>query len=268
MNGIEDKAVIVTGGAGGDYSLGAEIVRTFHQSGAKVVIADLNSDAATALAAELKVNAIACTTDITSDIQLRSLVDTAVENFGGVDFIVNCAATYEEEGLDTSREQLLRGLNVNTVSAARLTQIALPHLEVSRGAVVNFGSVSGKVVQFGRFMYAISKAANIHMTKVQAAQLAGRGIRVNAVSPGWTWSDPIAGATDGNRNRADGVGATMHPLGCIGGQRDVANACLFLCSDEAKHITGIDMPVDGGYMTLGPEQQTGSIEWLTAQVEV
>lgn len=263
MNGIRNKVVIVTGGAGGQHSLGAEVVRAFHRARAKVVIADLNGDAATALASELGENALACETDVTSDAQLRALVDTAAEQFGQIDFVINCAATYEEQGLESTREQILNGLNVNTVSGALLTQMALPYLEQNGGAVVNFGSVSGKVVQFGRFMYALSKAANIHMSRLQAAQLAGRGVRVNTVSPGWTWSDPIAGATHGDRAKADSAGAAMHPLGHIGSQQDVANACLFLCSDEAKHITGIDLPVDGGYTTLGPEQQIGSLEWLS-----
>ncbi len=102
------------------------------------------------------------------------------------------------------------------------------------------------------------------MTRLQAAQLAEHGIRVNCVSPGWTWSDPIAMCVNGDRAKADEAGALMHPQGKIGDQLDVANACLFLCSDAAKHITGIDLPVDGGYMTLGPEQQTGSLDWLSA----
>ena len=264
MQGIENKVVIVTGGAGGPYSIGAEIVRSFHRAGARVVIADINEASAEDLARELQQNAIAVTTDITSDAQLRKLIEVTIEAFGGIDFIINCAATYEEAGLDSSREQLQKGLDINTVSAAMLTQFALPHLQASRGAVVNFGSVSGKICQFGRFVYAISKAACLHMTRVQAAQLATHGIRVNSVSPGWAWSDPIGGATGGDREKADSVGATMHPLGRISDQADVANACLFLCSEEARHITGVDLPVDGGYMTLGPEQQTGSIDWLTS----
>jgi NAD(P)-dependent dehydrogenase (short-subunit alcohol dehydrogenase family) len=264
MQGISGKVVIVTGGAGGPYSVGAEIVRGFHQAGAKVVIADINGDAAASLAVELGEGAIAQTTDITSDAQLQALVDAAVAAFGGIDFIINSAASYDEAGMDSSREQLLKGIDVNTVSAAMLTNLALEQLQARGGAVVNFGSISGKVCQFGRFMYAISKAANLHMTKIQAAQLAGAGVRVNCVSPGWTWSDPIGGATEGNREKADSIGATMHPLGKIGDQADVANACLFLCSDAACHITGVDLPVDGGYMTLGPEQQIGSIEWLTS----
>ena len=264
MEGLENKVAIITGGAGGPESIGAEIVRGFHRAGAKVVIADINQDSAARLADELQHDVVAVPTDITDDSQLQRLVDATVEAFGGIDFIINSAATYEEAGLESTREQLLNGLNVNTVSAAMLTQLALPHLKASRGAVVNFGSISGKVCQFGRFMYAVSKAANIHMTKIQAAQLAGDGIRVNSVSPGWTWSDPIAGATEGNRKKANDIGATMHPLGQIGDQADVANACLFLCSEQARHITGVDLPVDGGYMTLGPEQQTGSIEWLTS----
>ena len=100
------------------------------------------------------------------------------------------------------------------------------------------------------------------MTKIQAAQLAAHGIRVNSVSPGWTWSDPIGGATEGDREKADRIGSAMHPMGKIGDQSDVAEACIFLCSDHAGHITGVDLPVDGGYTTLGPEQQIGSIEWL------
>lgn len=263
MNGIKNKVAIVTGGAGGEHSLGAEVVRAFHRCGAKVVIADVNSEAANMLASSLGDQVLAHATDVTSDSQLRTLIETTVERFGGIDFIINCAATYEEQGLESTREQMLHGLNVNTVSGALLTQMALPYLEQNGGAVVNFGSVSGKVVQFGRFMYALSKAANIHMSRMQAAQLASRGVRVNTVSPGWTWSDPIAGATDGDRTKADNAGAVMHPLGHIGSQLDVANACLFLCSEEAKHITGVDLPVDGGYMTLGPEQQTGSLQWLS-----
>lgn len=264
MQGIENKVVIVTGGAGGPYSIGAEIVRGFHRAGARVVIADIDEGNAKRLAEELQTNAIAVTTDITSDAQLRRLIDVTIEAFGGINFIINSAATYEEDGLESSREQLLNGLDVNTVSAAMLTQFALPHLQASRGAVVNFGSISGKICQFGRFMYAISKAANLHMTKLQAAQLATHGIRVNSISPSWVWSDPIGGATGGDRGKADSVGATMHPLGGIIDQVDLANACLFLCSEQARHITGVDLPVDGGYMTLGPEQQTGSIEWLTS----
>ena len=265
MQGINDKVAIITGGAGGPQSLGAEIVRTFHSAGASVVISDINGESATELAAELGERALACNTDITDDRQLQILVDTTVETFGQLDFVINCACTYDEAGMESTREQLLNGLNVNTVSAAVLVQKALPYLRKSRGSIVNFGSISGKVTQFGRFMYAISKAGNLHMTRLQAAQYAEHGIRVNSVSPGWTWSDPIAGGTEGDREKADRIGAAMHPLGKIGDQRDVANACLFLCSSEAKHISGVDLPVDGGYMTLGPEQQTGSIEWLTGE---
>ena len=175
MQGLVNRVVIITGGAGGIYSLGADIVRAFHEAKAKVVIADLNSDAAAKLAQELGENALAHTTDITSDAQLKSLVDATVERFGQLDFIVNCAATYEEDGLDSTREQLLNGFDVNTVSAAMLTKIALPHLISSRGAVVNFGSISGKITQFGRFMYALSKAA---LTVFTCSPPSGRSIRM------------------------------------------------------------------------------------------
>ena len=80
-----------------------------------------------------------------------------------------------------------------------------------------------------------------------------------------TWSDPIAMATNGSIEAADRVGAKMHPLGRIGRGKDVADAILYLCSEDAAFVTGIDLPVDGGYSTLGPEQTTSPFEWLASE---
>ena len=97
MEGIEGKVAIITGGAGGPESIGAEIVRTFHSAGARVVIADLNAESAASLAEELRHNVMAVPTDITDDKQLQRLVDATVEAFGSIDFIVNSAATYVKD---------------------------------------------------------------------------------------------------------------------------------------------------------------------------
>jgi NAD(P)-dependent dehydrogenase (short-subunit alcohol dehydrogenase family) len=262
MNNYERKVVLVTGGAGGPASLGAEIVRRFHGEGAQVAIADINEEQGAALSQELGDRAFFQRTDITSDQDIEAIVERTISNFGKLDVLVNSACTYAESGLDSSREEWLNLLNVNTVSAALMVKKAIPELKKTQGAIVNFSSVAGKISQAGLFAYSVSKAANLHLTHKLAAELAPDGIRVNAVSPGWTWSDPISMAANGSIKTADTIGARMHPLGRIGRGKDVADAILFLCSDEASFITGVDLPVDGGYTTLGPEQTTSPFEWL------
>lgn len=262
MKRYEGKVVLITGGAGGVASLGAEIVRRFHGEGAMVAIADINEDQGAALSEELGERAIFLRTDITSDEDIKTVFESTIDHFGKLDALINCACTYAESGVDSNREEWLNLLNVNTVSAALMAKEAIPALKKTQGAIVNFSSVSGKISQTGMFAYSVSKAANLQLTRKLAAELAPERIRVNTVSPGWTWSDPISMATNGSIETADSVGAKMHPLGRIGRGKDVADAILFLCSEEASFITGVDLPVDGGYTTLGPEQTTSPFDWL------
>lgn len=259
---FQDKVVLITGGAGGAASLGAQIVRGFHKNGAKVVIADINEEEGAALSDELGDRATFLRTDVTSDKDIQAIVQHTLDHFGKLNALINSACTYAESGLDSNRQEWLDLLNVNTVSAALMAQEAIPALTKSKGAIVNFSSVSGKISQTGMFAYSVSKAANLQLTRKLAAELAPTGVRVNTVSPGWTWSDPISMAVNGSIETADSVGAKMHPLGRIGRGKDVADAIMFLCSDEAGFITGVDLPVDGGYTTLGPEQTISPFEWL------
>jgi NAD(P)-dependent dehydrogenase (short-subunit alcohol dehydrogenase family) len=138
-----------------------------------------------------------------------------------------------------------------------------PHM-VRRGggAVVNFGSISAKVAQHGRWLYPVSKAATLQLTRNEAMDLAGDKIRVNSVSPGWTWSKVIAELSKNNRAKADSVGAPFHLLGRIGNPEEVAQAVVFLCSSHASFITGTDLAVDGGYAAMGPERAEEAIPKL------
>ena len=101
----------------------------------------------------------------------------------------------------------------------------------------------------------------MHFTRLAAVALAPRGLRAVTVSPGWTWSPPMAEMAGGDRELADRAGAIVHPLGRVGRMEEVANAVVFAASDRASWINGCDLPVDGGYSALGPDQGRGPRHW-------
>lgn len=251
MNEFEGKAVLVTGGATG---LGAAIAGAFAAAGARVAVFDIDEAAGQALALRLGPNAFFSRTDVTADEQLREGLRRIDERFGRLDFLVNNACLYADEGLASERSLWLRALDVNLVSGAVLLREALPLLRRQGGAVVNLSSIAGKIGQAERAVYPSCKAAILQLTRNEAAALAPHGIRVNAVTPAWTWSPALEQLAGGDRAVADAVGSRLHPLGRVGDAQDVAGAVLFLCSDAARFVTGIDLPVDGGYAVLGPEQ--------------
>jgi len=252
MTRFGGKVAIVTGGA---TSIGAAIVGAFHAEGAKVVIADIDEAAGRALATRLGDRALFHRTDVADDAEIAACVGAAVASFGGIDIVVNNACTFVDKGLQSSRAEWLQSLNVNLVGGAIFVREAAPHMRRrGGGAIVNFSSIAGKHGQRGRALYPAAKAAILQLTRNEAMELAGDRIRVNAVSPGWTWSTVIERATQGDRAKADRIAADYHPLGRVADAEDVARAVLFLCSEDARHITGIDVPVDGGYAMTGPDQ--------------
>ena len=260
MNGIAGKMVIVTGGAA---MLGAGIARAFYHACARVIIADLDVTRGDHLARELGARAAFHATDITSDAALDSLVAEAVSRFGGIDFLINNAVTYVDEGLASDRALWLQALNINVVSGAMLVARVVPSMRAGNGgAIVNLSSVAGKFGVAGRALYPAAKAAIVQLTRNQAATFAVDHIRVNSVSPAWTWSDSLARMSGDDPARANTVAAALHPLGRAGRPEDVASATLFLCSDDASFITGHDLAVDGGYSMQGPEQGRAVQDWF------
>jgi NAD(P)-dependent dehydrogenase (short-subunit alcohol dehydrogenase family) len=254
MSRFTGKVAIVTGGA---TSIGAAICRAFHAEGAAIVIADIDAASGAALAGSLGERALFQRTDVTDDAAIAACVAVTVAAFGGIDILVNNACTFLDKGLQSSRAEWLHSLDVNLVGGAVMLREAAPHLRRrGGGAVVNFSSIAGKHGQRGRALYPAAKAAILQLTRNEAMELAADHIRVNAVSPGWTWSAVIERLTEGDRAKADRIAADYHPLGRVADAEDVARAVLFLCSDEARHITGIDLPVDGGYAMTGPDQGT------------
>lgn len=263
MRGLKGKVAIVTGGA---QSIGAAVVRACCTAGIEVVIGDVAVEAGEKLARELGAGVAFQTLDLQRDADIDAIVGRTAKEFGGIDFLINVAATYNHDnGPASTRQDWLADIDVNVVGGVMLANAVRSHM-VKRGggAVVNFGSISGRIAHKGRWVYPATKAMVLYVTRAQAMEFAPDKIRVNSVSPGWTWSRVMDELSKGNRAKVDAVAAPFHLFGRTGDPEDVANAVLFLCSDEAAFITGADIPVDGGYTTMGPERMETPIARLMA----
>jgi NAD(P)-dependent dehydrogenase (short-subunit alcohol dehydrogenase family) len=251
MTDFTGKTILITGGAA---SIGAAITRKFHAAGGNVVIVARSTDNGEALARELGDRALFVPTDLRVDAELEACVAEAVRSFGGLDVLVNNACSYGDDGAATSRETWLDTLNVNVVSAGILGEIARPHLKARRGAIVNIGSISGAFPHIARWAYPVSKAAMRHLSKSQAVEYAADGIRVNLLVLGHIWSDPFDNLTHGDRAHADATVSAFNLMGRVADAQEVAEVAAFVASDAASYMTGGEVPVDGGYSALGPEQ--------------
>ena len=255
---LQGKVAIVTGATQG---LGLDIARGLLRAGACVTLAGIDQPAGEEAASALGESALFVPTDVEADDQIARCIAATRERFGRLDILVNNACIYLDEGLASTREQWHRTLGVNLVSAAIFAQQAAAAM--ARGAAIgNIGSTGGKFGSAGRALYPVSKAGLLQLTRNLAATLAPRGIRCVSVSPSWTWSPSVSQLSGGSIEKADAVGAQLHPLGRVGRGEEIAAAVAFVCSDEASWITGADIPVDGGFSSLGPDQGRSPREWF------
>ncbi len=259
MKGLEGKTAIVSGGA---TLIGARCAAALAGYGAHVVIADINVADGVPAAQDIGPNATFVKTDITRDEDIAALIEKTVSLHRRLDFIVNVACTYLANGAETARADWLTAFDVNIVGSVMLMQAARPHLKKNRGAIVNFSSIPARVAQAGRWVYPVSKAAILQLTRNQALDLAPDGIRVNSISSGWTSSSTLKQLTHDDRGKSDRVAAPFHLLRRAGDPSEIAEAVAFLLSDAASFITGSDVKVDGGYTTKGTERADRAITLL------
>ncbi len=245
---MSPRVAVLTGGAS---LIGVAFAERWVASGGRIVLADRNDDVSAEVREAIGDAGRFLVGDVTDDAHLSELITTAVDVFGGIDAVVSGPAVFDDDGYATSRERWHRALDINLVSAARLTDVALPHLAAG-SSVTYIASVSGRSSQPGRMVYNVSKAGLLMLARTGAQALAPRGIRVNSVSPGWTWSRNIE-RRYGSRERADEFAAEFQPLGRMADPDEIAAAVMFVASEDAAFMTGADLVVDGGYTALGPE---------------
>ncbi len=243
---LDGKSAIVTGGASG---FGAGIVKRFIDEGARVVIADINGDAATAMANELGENAIGVQVDISSASEVANLVQEATKFFGGINILVNNAGVgHTPQPLDElSEKDFDRIASVNMKSIYYTAQSIVPLMKKSGGgAILNIASTGGVSPRPNLTWYNASKGWVITATRAMAIELASFGIRVNALNPvaGETPALKTFMGSDTPEIRAKFLASI--PIGRFSTPEDMGAAACFLCSDDASMITGVAMEVDGG----------------------
>lgn len=242
---------LVTGAATG---IGAATVRRLLGEGYEVTGADIDSDALGRFSATVDPRRFtAFVGDISNDSSVSRLVEVAAPH-GVLDALVNNAAVFRLAGVGATREDWQRTVEVNLIAPALLVSAAVDSLSRSeRAAVVNVASVSGHVAQADRWTYNSAKGGVLELTRCQALDLAPRGIRVNSVSPGYIWTDVLDRSAGGHRERWDPLWGQYSMLGRCGNPEEVAAAISFLCSPDASYVSGSDLLVDGGLVSMSPD---------------
>ncbi|MGB8012005.1 MAG: 3-oxoacyl-ACP reductase FabG [Terriglobales bacterium] len=240
---LKDRVALITGGLNG---LGREAALVFAREGARVAVCDLRPEGEEIVAAIAAAEAqgFYVAADVSQFSQVESMTAAVLQKFGGIDILINNAGiTRDATLLKMTVEQWNEVIAVNLTGVFHCTKAVAPHMvERGKGKIINTSSIVGLFGNFGQTNYAATKAGLIGATKTWARELGPKGITVNAVAPGFI-------ATEMVKKMPEKVLQAMRdrtPVRRLGEPRDVANAYLFLASDEADFINGAVLSVDGG----------------------
>lgn len=246
---LKDKTAIITGASSG---IGRATALLFAREQARVVLVGRKREALLEVKNEIAQHggtSVIVLADVAQPEACRQAIEQALAHFGGLDILVNAAGIIGTGSIaNTSPEAWHEMMNVNLHSVFHMMQLAVPHLQKSKGNIVNLSSVTGTRSFPNVLAYCVSKAAVDQLTRCAALDLAASGVRVNAVNPGVVVT---------NLHRRSGMdetkyaaflehGKTTHPMGRVGTADEVAEAILFLASGRAGWITGVTLNVDGG----------------------
>lgn len=243
---LKDKIAIITGAANG---IGFAAAKRFAEEGAKVVIADFNEAEGVMRQTELNeegYDVIFVQVDVSNKDSVGMMVEQVVSTFGTVDILINNAGITRDAMLTKMKqEDFQQVLDVNLTGVFNCTQAVAPFMiDQGKGKIVSTSSVSGVYGNVGQTNYAAAKAAIIGMTKTWAKELGRKGINVNAVAPGFTETNMVATVPE---KVVEAMKASI-PMQRLGKPEDIANAYLFLASNESDYVNGIVLHVDGGIM--------------------
>jgi 3-oxoacyl-[acyl-carrier protein] reductase len=247
---MRNKVVVVTGGAAG---IGRATAVRFSEAGARVAICDVNEQAGAATASALGEGAAFFKLNVADKSDVQRVFDAIVAKYGRVDVLVNNAGiTRDAQFLKMVDGDVVKQMSeadfdlvisINLKGVFNCTQAVVPHMiRQGGGVVLNAASAVALYGNFGQTNYVATKAGVIGMTKVWARELGRSNVRVNAVAPGFTLTDLVMKMPEKVREAMK----ARTPLGCLAEPSDIANAYFFLASDQARHITGAVLSVDGG----------------------
>ncbi len=237
---LKDKVAIITGAAKG---IGFGTAQRFAQEGAKVIIADINLEAVKVAAAKIP-NAEGYAMNVTDRASIQATVDQVMQKHGRIDILINNAGITQDARLIKMTEaQFDTVIDVNLKGVFNCTQLVLPHmLEAGCGAIVNASSVVGLYGNFGQTNYSATKFGVIGFTKTWARELGPKGIRVNAVCPGFIATEMVKAMPENILQDIE----KRSWLGRLGTPEEMANVYLFLASDEASYVNGVALEASGG----------------------
>ncbi len=244
---LQDKVSLITGAAAG---IGAACARRFCQYGARVVIGDVDVERGRALAGELGSQAEFARLDVADEASFASAIDASVARWGRLDVLVNNAgvALPSVPVQETTTQDFDRFVNVNLRGVFHGCKLAYPHLVASRGCVLNISSMAGVTGHQNHAIYAATKGAINTLTKSTAVDWGSQGVRINALCPLSVWTETLHAWCDeqSNREETHELLKRINSLGYCPEPDEIASVALFLCSDDARFVTGCVMPVSGG----------------------